>query len=592
MKFPALPKIQNGTQRTAAKLIAGFFALMLVFTVVSRAAEGMTTATVQAETPKNGVITDRVTLSGAIKPMEDMDITLVGNLYVTSAKAEAGQRVEEGDVLLEFDADDLRDQLETQQNSLSIARNKLAIAENGAITDTTTALASAALNLEQAEADQARLKEKLGVSGKRAQEDLNAAKSELDKALKNYDTAVAKAKEDLVDAAQSKADSAQKAVDSAQKSLENTKESAVESVASAQYSYDTTLLKQGVTDLEIQRAYDQLRSAQAKGERSIDEAESALSDAQKALSEANSELRAAKYTRDVTDKQGVVSAQNSVDSARRSVQSAQRSLEDNARSADEQLLSSSRAVAKAQRDLEQAQRDAADKERTGENSALQTLNETITLEADIAAQEKTVALLEEILEMDGKLLSPIDGTVQSIANTGKTQDKASVAKLSRGDAGFYFSARTTPANAASLAAGDTGNLTYKSDGRDQRTQAEITDIGAADDDGSVPVRASLPEGSYPSGASGELAIARTGERQSTCVPVSALRSDSDGDYVLILEEKRTVTGLTYTARRVDVEIAARDSALASLQGGLDREALVITSASKPVAEGDRVRLEN
>ncbi|MCL2299315.1 MAG: hypothetical protein FWC27_04115, partial [Firmicutes bacterium] len=123
-------------------------------------------------------------------------------------------------------------------------------------------------------------------------------------------------------------------------------------------------------------------------------------------------------------------------------------------------------------------------------------------------------------------------------------------------------------------------------------QATVTDIGAADDDGSVLIKASLPEGSYPSGAAGEMAIARTGDRQNTCVPVSALRGDSDGDYVLTLEEKKTVTGLTYTARRVDVEIVSRDSALVSLQGGLGRDVLVITSASKPVAEGDRVRLEN
>ena len=592
MKLPKLPPIQNKTQRMAAKLIAGFFALMLVFTVVSRAAEGMATATVQAETPKNGVITDRVTLSGTIKPMEDMDITLVGNLYVTSAKAEVGQKVEQGDVLLEFDADDVRDQLESQKNSLSIARNKLSIAENGATTDTATALANAQLSLEQAEADYDRLAEKLDVSGGRAREDYNAAKAELDKAQKNYDTAVAKAKEDLVDAAQAKADSAQKALDNAQSALETARDNTAESIATAQYNYDTLLARENAADLERQRSYELLQNAIAKGDKNVAVAESSLSDARKTLSDAQSELRTARWTTDVADKQGVISAQNSIDSAKRSLQTAQRSLEDNARSADDQLLSSSRAIATAQRNLEQAQRDAADKERTSGNSALQTLNETITLEADIAAQEKTVALLEEILAMDGKLLSPIEGTVQSIANTGKTQDRVSVAKLSRGDAGFYFSARVTVANAASLAAGDTGTLTYKSDGRDQRAQAAITDIGAADDDGSVPIKASLPEGSYPAGVTGEMSIARTGDRQSTCVPVSALRSDSDGDYVLILVEKKTVTGLTYTAKRVDVEVAARDSALVSLQGSLDREALVITSASKPVAEGDRVRLES
>ena len=577
MKLPKLPKIQNRAQRTAARLLAGFFGLMLVFTVVSRAAEGMTTATVQAEPPKNGVITERVTLSGVIKPMEDLDIVLAGGLYVTAARVEPGQRVEAGDVLLEFDTDDVRDQLQAQENSLTIAKNKLAIAANGGTADTTTAVANAQLALEQAEADYRRLADKLDVTARRAREDCDNAKTELSKAQKNYSDAVAKAKADLVDAAQAKAESAQKALDAA-------RENAAESAALAQYNYDAAR-ERGVTGLELQRLEDLIQSAVAKGNQNVAEVESALAEAQAGL-------RAAQRTTDVTGTQGVISAQNSVDSAQRSLQTAQRAMEDGSRSADDQLLTASRAVDKAKRDLEQARRDAEEKERTAGNSALQTLNEAITLRADIGALEKAIEQLEEILDMDGQLLSPIDGTVQAVAGTGKTQDKASAAKIARSDAGFYFSAKTTAANANALAAGDTGTLTYKSEGRDQRAQAVITDVGAADDDGSVPVRASLPEDAYPSGVTGELSIARTGDRQGTCVPVSALRSDSDGDYVLILEEKKTVTGLTYTARRVDVEVVSRDSALASLQGGLDREALVITSASKPVEAGDRVRVDN
>ena len=537
MKLPELPKIQNKTQRTAAKLLVGFFGLMLLFTVASRAAQGMTIAAVQAEKPTSGVITDRVTLNGAVKPMEDLDITLPGSLYVTSAKAEPGQFVEEGGVLLEFDADDIRDQLQAQKNALAIARNKLAIAENGASVDTETAVNNARLSLAQAEADYGRLADKLAVTQARAQTDRDAASSALREAQANYSLALIQASEDVVAAAQAKLDSAQKTLDSAMDPM-------------------------------------------------------AVAEAEKALNIAKSELTAAKYTVDLTAQQVVVSAQNSIDSAKRALDSAERALEDARRSAEDQLISSSRAADKARRDLEQAQRDAADKQRSAENSALQTLNEIINLKADIEAQKKTVTRLEDILAMDGKLLSPIDGTVQSIAGTGKTQDRVSVARLARGDAGFYFTARTTAANAASLAAEDAGTLTYKSDGRDQRAQAVITDIGAADDDGGVLIKASLPEGSYPAGAAGEMTVTRTGERQSACVPVSALRSDSDGDYVLILEEKKTVTGLTWTARRVDVEVASRDSALASLRGGLDRDALVVTSASKPIAEGDRVRLEN
>jgi multidrug efflux pump subunit AcrA (membrane-fusion protein) len=124
-----------------------------------------------------------------------------------------------------------------------------------------------------------------------------------------------------------------------------------------------------------------------------------------------------------------------------------------------------------------------------------------------------------------------------------------------------------------------------------RKRPSVSDIGAADEDGNCLVIADLPEGSYPSGANGTLTVSRTGERQNTCLPVNALRSDNGGDYVFVLQEKKTVTGLEFTARRVDVEVLDRDSSLVSVQGGIDRDDKVITSASKPITEGGRVRLD-
>ena len=569
-KMPAL-------QKTAAKLIAGFFALMLLFTIVSRAADGMTIPLVRAEAAKSGTITQRAELTGVIRPLEDLDILLPGNLYITNIKAEIGQKIEVGGVLLEFDLEDVQAQLDEQENSLAIAEARLAVAENGPADPDSNTVFTAELNLKQAQDDYDRLEEKLNRNAARAREDYANAQADLTDAKAKYNEAVTDTRKSLIESAKAKRDSAQNTLDAA-------KDSAAESVAAAQYSYDTTRQKQGAASLEIQRAYEQLQNAIDKSERSVAEAQKAYDDAAIAYSNALA-------GQDVHSQQAVVSAQSGVKSAEKALSNAKRSLEDNGTSADDQLLNASRAIAAAQRSLEQAKRDLSEKERTGENSAMQSNVDIITQRAQIASLEKTIAALEEILETGGQLLSPIGGTVQEIAKTGKTQDKAAVATLSRNDTGFRFEAKTDSSTAENLAAGDSGQFTYKDDGASQRTQATITDTGAADADGNCLVIAALPEGSYPSGANGTLTISRSGERQNTCLSVSALRSDNDGDYVFVLQEKKTVTGLEYTARRVDVTVLDRDSALASVQSGLSREDKVITSANKPIAEGDRVRLD-
>ena len=648
-------KIRNPLQRTAAKLTAGFFALMLLFTIVSRAAAGATIPLVQAETAKSGTINQRIELSGVIRPLEDLDILLPGNLYVTNVKAEVGQKVEEGDVLLEFDLEDVEAQLEEQRNSLAVAEVRLGIAENGPGPADGSAVTTAETNLRQAQDDYDRLEEKLGRGASRAQEDYAAAEADLADAKAKYNETRSKTKADMVDAAKTKRDSAKKTLDetknavadaidnakysyekakadaeknianaikSAEAALDNARTSGEESVAAAQHSYGTLLAKDPpASALELQRAYDQLQSAKTKADKQLADAQAALNeakaaalpvevsraydswqttiarqnektaDAQTAYNDAVQAYDDAAAGKNLEDQQAVISAKNSVASAEKALNNAKRSLEDNGTSVDDQMLNASRAIATAQRNLDQAKRDAIEKERTGENSAAQIDIDIITQRTQIAALEKTIDTLEEILEMDGQLLSSISGTVQNIANTGKTQDKAAVATLSRNDMGFQFEAKTDSYTAEKLAYGDSGNFSYKEDGASKRAQASVIGIGAADENGSCLVIAVLPEGSYPSGANGTLTISRTGERQNTCLPVSALRSDNDGDYVFALQEKKTVTGLEFTAKRVDVTILDRDSSLVSVQGGMGRDDKIITSASKPIAEGDRVRLD-
>ena len=84
-----------------------------------------------------------------------------------------------------------------------------------------------------------------------------------------------------------------------------------------------------------------------------------------------------------------------------------------------------------------------------------------------------------------------------------------------------------------------------------------------------------------------------GERSRTyelVVPKSAIRSDSNGKFVLMLEQRASALGNRYYATRIDVEELASDDTLVAISGAISAWDYVITSASMPVEPGQQVRL--
>ena len=73
------------------------------------------------------------------------------------------------------------------------------------------------------------------------------------------------------------------------------------------------------------------------------------------------------------------------------------------------------------------------------------------------------------------------------------------------------------------------------------------------------------------------------------VPRSAVRSDSNGDFVLVITAKSTPLGNRYMATRVDVKTLATDDTMAAVSG-LSNNDFVITNSSKPIETGMQVRI--
>ena len=85
-------------------------------------------------------------------------------------------------------------------------------------------------------------------------------------------------------------------------------------------------------------------------------------------------------------------------------------------------------------------------------------------------------------------------------------------------------------------------------------------------------------------------IKQEGER-SICVPLSALHQRQDVKYVLVYEERQTILGSELVAVERIVDVTDSNGRFASVAGGfLSESEPVIVSATKPVEEGDTIRL--
>ena len=75
-----------------------------------------------------------------------------------------------------------------------------------------------------------------------------------------------------------------------------------------------------------------------------------------------------------------------------------------------------------------------------------------------------------------------------------------------------------------------------------------------------------------------------------CIPMSALRQDSDGYFVYVMETTQTLMGIDKRAVRRDVFIENTDGRYAAVSGNISSNDQVILSSSKPLSDGDSVRV--
>ncbi|EFC97727.1 hypothetical protein NQ487_24460 [Hungatella hathewayi] len=625
------PLIEDRVQRMAVYLMIGFFAFMLVCTIISRVSYSFTTAHVSVASMAGKTLMNRVELEGIIHASAEKGISLPDGLKAVSVYAGKGKSVEKGEALIEFDVPAVEERIKKLEEEIRILNLKLDISSNNGGND----VIEAQRTLEDAKKAYERIAAKYARAEMRLKEDytkLEETLADAEKILINKAEALVKeARENLQNVREDAEDAiraAEQALDEESENLDDSEDSYQQALEAYEQAKDelnmanqrvseikeaiagkqpddatdyTEELKEAEEELSIaQKAFNQAKKELSKADynsSSYDRADDNLDSikrrwkrkidkAKDALYKAETVLEAVREGKDFSTESAVSEAQAAIDTAREALNRARRESEDNQYSEEEELYAAGRAVETAQAALEDARRQAEVLQKEGEI-------DRITCESERSDKEKSRAALQEILDNGGRLLAPAPGTVVRTLERGdKTKEGEDAVILSSADRGFVFEGKLDKDSARRFSAGDKGELHYKLDGSTQKADVEIHSISTPDESDQVLVTAVLPEGGYTSGMPAQLFLSRKSETYQNCLPLTALRSDSGGDHVFVLRRQSSVLGTEWVIARVDITVKERDSQMMYVDGALTYSDQVVISSNKIISEGDRVRIEN
>ena len=241
-------------------------------------------------------------------------------------------------------------------------------------------------------------------------------------------------------------------------------------------------------------------------------------------------------------------------------------------------------------------------------NALQTLLKTSKLDnLELSKMANEIAKLEAKLEelsggekdaegnvTGGQIVSEVNGIVKEINVTaGNNTDPATaVMTIEVPDRGYTVSMNVTNEQAQKVTMGDTAEIStgyWGSSGLSGKLVG-IRNNTSAGQSGGKQLVFDVTGSDITSGTQVSVSIGQRSQNYDTIVPNSALRSDSNGSFVLVIVAKSSPLGNRFVATRVDVTELAKDDVNTAVSGGLSAYDMVLTTATKPVEDGMLVRL--
>ena len=564
-----------------------FLLVMLILTFFSNTIMNYSLVEVSTQQVTSGQITSKVRGSGSVEASESYSVTIEETRKIATVNVKKDAEVATGDLLFTLEDTD-SDELDAAKKSLNEAQ---AAYESAVLTAGITVAerqsieAGKGSSLTQKQNEIAAANQRV----KDAQAAVDAAQASVDKIKAQID-AVSNSTADTTTEEKAVLD-AEKKNSEAQDSLTSA-ESAYTPVKSA---YDTAL----ASLQSAQSAYDEAKETRDALNASSTSTQAEKQAAETAVTTAQAKVNAAKITYDAR-KDDLNKVQGSYDSAKSAATDSKNALSNANYNLSVKKLTGTNT---AEANNLQAQLNTATAALTDANTALTSatndqkkVTDKISGEVTIASAYKTMTdLQEEVAKLQAKsigteITSPISGTVTDIAVTAGTTVNANdvMMTIQPENKAYVLQFSVTENQAKKVRVGDTAEILNNWYGND--VSAVVSAIRKDPQNRSNSIIICEMKGDVSVGDSYTLSIGEQSSNYDTIVPTSAIREDSNGKFILIIESKSTPLGNRYYARRVDVDVITSDDTKSAVTGALEGYEYVITTTTKPIKENEQVRL--
>ena len=339
----------------------------------------------------------------------------------------------------------------------------------------------------------------------------------------------------------------------------------------------------------LDRAKEDYTRTDERTAAAVDEAKASLASAQTARDEAAKTLEELESRTDpAPTEEELAAARGALEEAETALSEAKQAVDSAETSREDSLLSAKRSVENAESSLAQANEAYSQAQASASLTAQSNAAEAEALRLEKEKNDEKIDLLTSLVEAGGLVSAPRDAllTVCTVEQ-GQPCPEGECLQLAKEDSEMLVQFTLPAEQAEKITAGLSVTVTQGS----ASAEAAVRTVETDDEKETGLVTAVLGEAAgFKAGtAQAELVFSRNA--YDLCLPVSALRQDGQGSYVLAVEETQNAFGLSLTALRVPVTVKEVDSdgQYAAVEGSISGG--VIVSSNRAVSPGAAVRTE-